>query len=66
MENKKSWKVKEIQEMFDEILSDKHYDTDDIATIICDKIIDRDKMFSNEEYYRFIYDVFYVCHKRRE
>lgn len=53
--------IKEITDMYDENESEKHYDCDDISTIICDKIIDKEKMSSNEEYYRFIYDVFDVC-----
>ena len=58
---KKRWTIEEITNMYDEIESDIHYDCDDISMIICDRIIDRDKMFSNEEYYRFIYDIFDIC-----
>jgi hypothetical protein len=63
MKSRKIWSVETIIDMYKEIESEEHYDSDDISTIICDKIIVKEDMFSNEEYYRFIFDIFDICKK---
>ena len=59
----KVYSKEEIVGMYNEIESEEHYDSDDISTIICNRIIVRENMSGDEEYYRFIYDVFDVCRK---
>jgi len=57
----KVYSANDIINLFKEIQSEEHYDGDDIATIICNKIIDKNKMSGDQEYFRFIYDVFDIC-----
>lgn len=61
--NKKIYSVEEIINMYKEIESEEHYDSDDISTIICERIVNKEEMSGNEEYFRFIYDIFDICKK---
>jgi hypothetical protein len=60
---KKTYSIDEITDMYDEIHSDENYDSDCISTIICERLVDRNQISSNEEYFRFIYDIFDICRK---
>jgi len=57
----RAYSIEEIVNMYNEIESEEHYDSDDISTMICEQVIIKGNMSGNQEYFRFIYDIFDIC-----
>ena len=50
--------------LYNSIVSEEHYDTDDIATMICEKMLGKNKteeIKSEQHMFRLIHDIFEIC-----